>query len=97
MADRDHAWVLTTTLPDGTFDIFQFAARLQQATLLELQTELLYAETCANEYRALTEITFGKAGEDMKAKADLYESLWALIDYEILNRIDDEFKPQHPS
>lgn len=49
----EHTWVLTTTLPDGTFDIFRFAAWLEQATLLELQLELLYVETCMDEYGTL--------------------------------------------
>lgn len=93
----ESVWITTTTLPDGTFDFFRYMALLENASLLELQMEMLYAELCAGEYEALARSTFGKAGDDMKLKANLYNDLWALIDNEIAKRTDDESKPQYPN
>lgn len=96
-SDREHAWVLTTTLPDGTFDFFRFAALLQSASLLELQMELLYASLCADEYEQLASLTFGEEGETMKQKAKLYSSLWAMIDNELFDRLNPTFAPGCPN
>lgn len=88
-------WITTTTLPDGTFDFFRFAALLQTATLLELHMELIYAETCADEYGSIADVCYGAEKEEMTAKAILHNSLWALIDNEIFIRGNPEFMPKN--
>lgn len=97
MTDKQHAWVMTTTLPDGTFDYFRFAAWLQSATLLELQMEQLYVDTCAEEYTALLGVTFGADRDTMQQKVNLYNSLWMFIDNEIFDRTHPVFAPGYPN
>lgn len=90
-------WITTTTLPDSEFDIFRFTAWLQHATLLELHLELLFTEICANEFTALWGISYGTAKQEAVEKANFYNSLYALIDNEIVDRTDAAFTPQYPN
>lgn len=90
----ESTWITTHTMPDGTFDFFRFAAWLHTAPLLELQVELLYVETCAAEFGKLAEITIGKGKDKACQKANLFNSLWCLIDNEIFDRCNPVYKPQ---
>lgn len=90
-------WVTTTTRHDGTFDIFQFTAWLQSATLLELYAELARIESLAIDSQEQYQITFGKARDEAADTAEYYNNVHHHISMEICDRTNASFKPPEPN
>lgn len=90
-------WITTTTMPDGTFDIFQFTGWLQHATLLDLYIGLAHMDTLTIAYEERCGLLFGAAKDEAIAKAQFYSNLSLQIDSEILDRTDAAFAPQYPN
>ncbi len=80
-------WIHTTTAPDG-FDIFRWTVWLQSATLAELYVELGRMETLCTMYRT----GWDKVSEQ---RAQLSANLHHLIDMEICDRLNVDFRPQN--
>lgn len=93
----ESVWVTTTTLPDGTFDIFQFTVWLQSATLPDLYIGLAQANTLAIAYNERWRLSFGTAKDAAGQKADFYYNLYHLIDNTIIDRTNAALAPQYPN
>jgi hypothetical protein len=83
MIDNNRVLIFTSTMPDGSFDIFHFTAMVQAAPLALLYLEHGNMEALIVEYESLCKCESGDALEELTLKLKLYEGLQDIIATEI--------------